>query len=271
MRKAATYLLCFWFSMLVGVSCIDRPDYVLDEDQMVDLLVDIHKAEGLLELQASTHGDQETQKAIMAAVLVEHGVSRAQYDSSLMWYARHLKELVRVYSHVDEQLLDEHDKWSAMTTDSKDFVSSEPGDSVQLWNMRNYLVLDRSRFVDKRFWELESDTNFHRGDTLRWTFDIDHLTEGQKLLASISFSRDNKEWQGINVDAETKERRKYLPVGQTTRLIEKNGPQEITAVPDSMMRFEKAFISVLLIAKDSTKQKSPVFLNNISLIRYHCD
>lgn len=271
MRKAATYLLCLWLCMLVGASCIDRPDYVLDEDQMVDLLVDVHKAEGLMELQARNHSDQETQKAIMAAVLVEHGVSRAQYDSSLMWYARHLKQLVRVYSHVDERLLDEHDMWSTLTTDSKDFVSSEPGDSVQLWSMRNYLVLDRERFVDKRFWELESDTNFHRGDTLRWLFDVNHLAEGQMVLASISFSRDNKEWQGINVNREAQERRKYLPVGQTTKMIEKNGPQELSAVPDSMMRFEKAFLSVMLISTDSTKQKSPVFLNNISLTRYHCE
>lgn len=271
MQKSATYLICLLISMLVGVSCIDRPDYVLDEDQMVDLLVDVHKAEGLMELQVSHNNDQDFQKSIMAAVLVEHGVSRAQYDSSLMWYARHLKQLVRVYSHVDERLMDEHDKWSTLTTDNKDFVSSEPGDSVQLWSMRNYLVLDRTRFVDRRFWELESDTNFHRGDTLRWTFDVDHLTEGQKLLASISFSRDSKEWQGVNVNREAQERRKTLPVGQKTLLIEKNGPQELSAVPDSMMRFEKAFISVVLIAADSTKQKSPVFLNNISLTRYHCE
>mgnify|MGYP003296977768 FL=1 len=271
MRKATSYLICLFLCLLVGASCIDRPDYVLDEDQMIDLLVDVHKAEGLMELQASQHYDQDYQKSIMAAVLVEHGVSRAQYDSSLMWYARHLKQLVRVYSHVDERLMEEYDSWSMLTSQSKDFASSEPGDSVQLWSMRNYLILDRARFADRRFWELESDTNFHRGDTLRWSFDVEHLTYGQKLLASISFSRDNKEWQGVNVNNETKERRKYLPVGQITKLIDDNGHQELSAVPDSMMRFEKAFISVMLIATDSAKQKSPVFLNNISLTRYHCD
>ena len=257
--------------MLVGASCIDHPDYVLDEDQMVDLLVDVHKAEGLIEMQAEHNNDQDYQKAIMAAVLVEHGVSRAQYDSSLMWYARHLKQLVRVYSHVDERLLDEHDMWSTLTTDSRDFVTSESGDSVQLWTMRNFLVLDRQRFIDRRFWELESDSNFHRGDTLRWTFDVNHLVAGQQLLASISFSRDNREFQGVNANVEALERRKTIPVGQTTKLIEGNGPQEISAVPDSLQRFATAYISIVLVAPDSVKQKSPVFLNNISLMRYHCD
>lgn len=257
--------------MLIGASCIDRPDYVLDEDQMVDLLVDVHKAEGLMEMQAEHNSDKEYQQAIMAAVFVEHGVSRAQYDSSLMWYARHLNQLVRVYSHVDEKLLDEHDKWSTLTTDSRDFVTSESGDSVQLWTMRNFLVLDRQRFIDRRFWELESDSNFHKGDTLRWTFVVNHLIEGQKLLASIAFSRDDKEWQGVNVNVEAKERRKTIPVGQISKLIESNGPQEISAVPDSMQRFASAFISLVLIAPDSAKQQSPVFLDKISLMRYHSE
>lgn len=271
MQKSATYLICLLLCMLVGASCIDHPDYVLDEEQMVDLLVDVHRAEGLIEMQASHNTDQDYQKAIMAAVLVEHGVSRAQYDSSLMWYARHLKELVRVYSHVDERLMDEHDKWSTMATDSKDFATSESGDSIQLWSMRNYLILDRTHFIDRRFWELESDSNFHRGDTLRWTFDVDHLIEGQQLFASIAYSRDTKEWQGVNVSDSQKERRKTLPVGQTAKLIETNGPQEIVAVPDSMQRFEKAFISIMLVSQDSATQQSPVFLNHISLIRYHCE
>lgn len=271
MRKAATYLLCFWFCLQVGVSCIDRPDYVLDEEQMVDLLVDVHKAEGLMELQASQHYDQDYQKSVMAAVLVEHGVSRAQYDSSLMWYARHLKQLVRVYSHVDERLLEEYDMWSALSSQSKDFSTSEAGDSVQLWSMRNYVVLDRMRFLERRFWELESDSNFLRGDTLRWTFDVDHLTEGQKLMASISFSRDSKERQSANMSQTEKDQKKYIPVGQSSLLIEDNGPQEVTAVPDSMAGFEKAFLSVVLIVSDTLKEKSPVFLNNISLTRYHCE
>lgn len=247
MRSFTTYLVTLFLILLVGVSCIDRPEYVLDEEQMIDLLVDVHKAEGLMETQDRRGNDMEYQKQIMAAVLVDHGVSRAQYDSSLMWYARHLKLLVRVYSHVDERLSEEFDKWSALSTDIKDFATSEAGDSVQIWSMRDYLVLDHKQMLDRRFWELEPDSNYLSGDTLRWSFDVNHLIAGQQLLASISF----------------------VPSGQNTVLITSNGMQEITAVPDSMQAFTKAHISVVLVAPDSVKQQSPVFLNHISLIRYH--
>lgn len=271
MRKVATYIICLLICMLVGASCIDRPEYVLDEEQMVDLLVDVHKAEGLMETQTSLGTNQENQKAIMAAVLVNHGVSRAQYDSSLMWYARHLKLLVRVYSHVDERLLEEQDKWSALSTDIRDFAVSEAGDSVQLWSMRNYLVLDHTRKLDRRFWELEADSNFLAGDTLRWTFDVNHLVEGQALFATISFMREEKNDMGVRVKDIDAERRKYIPIGQAAEVIRLNGPQVITAVPDSIQKFVKAYISVTLFAPDSARQQSPVFLNNLSLTRYHCE
>lgn len=271
MRKATIYIICVFLGMLMGASCIDRPDYVLDEDRMVDLLVDVHKAEGLMEMQLDHGIDQDYQKSVMAAVFVEHGTSREQYDSSLMWYASHLKLLIRVYSHVEERLLEEHDRWSTLATDSRDFVTSDPGDSIELWTMRDFLVLDRHRSLNRRFWELESDSNFHKGDTLRWSFDVNHLIDGQKLVASVSFSRDNQDKSLANVNLDVREHLKSFPVGQTTQIIDKNGSQAITAVPDSMQGFANAYLSIVLVAPDSAKQQSPVFLNNISLMRYHCE
>ena len=160
-------------------------------------------------------------------------------------------------------------KLSALSTDIRDFALSEAGDSIQLWSMRNYLVLDQVRKVSRRFWELESDSNFVAGDTLRWTFDVNHLVAGQVLVASIAFMGDEKNVKGVTVKDIDVARKKYLPIGQATEVIRFNGPQTITAVPDSVQPFSKAYISLVLIASDTTKQESPAFLNNISLTRYH--
>ena len=53
MRKLL-YLVLALVSLSVAASCIDRPDIVLDEEQMIDLLVDVHRAEGLLEMHNSS-------------------------------------------------------------------------------------------------------------------------------------------------------------------------------------------------------------------------
>ena len=184
MRKLL-YLVLALVSLSVAASCIDRPDIVLDEDQMIDLLVDVHRAEGLLEMQqqqgAGFGADLDTyQKEVIAAVLQKHGVSRSRYDTSLMWYAQHLKLLTRVYGHVDERLKEEHEMWSLQVTETRDFVNSIAGDSVDLWTLRDHLILDRRRYSDILFWEIPSDSNFVDGDTLRWRFTIRQLLPGQR-------------------------------------------------------------------------------------------
>ena len=193
MRKLL-YLVLALVSLSVVASCIDRPDIVLDEEQMIDLLVDVHRAEGLLEMQqqqgAGFGSDLDTyQKEVIAAVLQKHGVSRSRYDSSLMWYAQHLKLLTRVYGHVDERLNEEHEMWSLQVTETRDFVNSIAGDSVDLWTLCDHLILDSRRYSDILFWEIPSDSNFVDGDTLRWRFIIRQLLPGQRVLASISLTK----------------------------------------------------------------------------------
>ena len=193
MRKLL-YLVLSLLSLSVVASCIDRPDIVLDEEQMIDLLVDVHRAEGLLEMQQQQGVGFGTdldiyQKEVIASVLQKHGVSRSRYDSSLMWYAQHLKLLTRVYGHVDERLKEEHEMWSLQVTETRDFVSSMAGDSVDLWTLREHLILDSRRYSDILFWEIPSDSNFVDGDTLRWRFTVRQLLPGQKVLASISLTK----------------------------------------------------------------------------------
>ncbi len=272
MRKLL-YLVLALLSLSVVASCIDRPDIVLDEEQMVDLLVDVHRAEGLLEMQqqqGSGHGtDLETyQKEVIAAVLQKHGVSRSRYDSSLMWYAQHLKLLTRVYGHVDERLKEEHEMWSLQVTETRDFVTSMPGDSVELWTLREHLILDRRRYSDILFWEIPSDSNFVDGDTLRWQFTIRQLLPGQKVLASISLTKYEPSEEGLRRQGKKKQNEPLgSPIGFDAKTITQNGSCQLIAHADSLQPFRSAILGLVLMA-DSNKS-APVFVDSISLLRTH--
>jgi len=256
------------FSLSVISSCIDRPECVLDEPQLIDVLVDVHRAEGLLEIQQlnGSHPDENEryQKEVMAAVLQKHGVSRAQYDSTLMWYAQNLKLLTRVYGHVDERLREEHDMWSLQMTEQRDFAVSEAGDSVQLWSLRRHLVLDRSRLSDLRFWEYPADSNFVDGDTLHWHFHVQQLLAGQRLIASISLTpiaeKDNNR-------SGNKEQNKDESLGYVQNIINANGSYTLTVATDSVQPFGSAILSLVLM--QDTVQISPVFIDSLSLLRTH--
>lgn len=272
MRKLL-YLVLSLLSLSVVASCIDRPDVVLDEEQMIDLLVDVHRAEGLLEMQqqqgAGYGADLETyQKEVIASVLQKHGVSRSRYDSSLMWYAQHLKLLTRVYGHVDERLKEEHEMWSLQVTETRDFVSSMAGDSVDLWTLREHLILDRRRYSDILFWEIPSDSNFVDGDTLRWRFTIRQLLPGQKVLASISLTKYEPTEEELRRQGKKKQNEPLgAPIGFDAKTITKNGECQLIARADSLQPFRSVILGLVLM-NDSNKA-APVFVDSISLLRTH--
>lgn len=272
MRKLL-YLVLALVSLSVVASCIDRPDIVLDEEQMIDLLVDVHRAEGLLEMQqqqgAGFGSDLDTyQKEVIAAVLQKHGVSRSRYDSSLMWYAQHLKLLTRVYGHVDERLKEEHEMWSLQVTETRDFVNSIAGDSVDLWTLRDHLILDSRRYSDILFWEIPSDSNFVDGDTLRWQFIIRQLLPGQKVLASISLTKYEPTEEELRRQGKKKQNEPLgAPIGFDAKTIMQNGECQLIARADSLQPFRSVILGLVLM-NDSNKA-APVFVDSISLLRTH--
>ena len=272
MRKLL-YLVLALVSLSVAASCIDRPDFVLEEEQMIDLLVDVHRAEGLLEMQqqqgAGFGTDLDTyQKEIIAAVLQKHGVSRSRYDSSLMWYAQHLKLLTRVYGHVDERLKEEHEMWSLQVTETRDFVNSIAGDSVDLWTLRDHLILDSRRYSDILFWEIPSDSNFVDGDTLRWRFIIRQLLPGQRVLASISLTKYEPTEEELRRQGKKKQNEPLgAPIGFDAKTITQNGECQLMARADSLQPFRSVILGLVLM-NDSNKA-APVFVDSISLLRTH--
>ena len=272
MRKLL-YLVLALVSLSVAASCIDRPDFVLEEEQMIDLLVDVHRAEGLLEMQqqqgAGFGTDLDTyQKEIIAAVLQKHGVSRSRYDSSLMWYAQHLKLLTRVYGHVDERLKEEHEMWSLQVTETRDFVNSIAGDSVDLWTLRDHLILDSRRYSDILFWEIPSDSNFVDGDTLRWRFIIRQLLPGQRVLASISLTKYEPTEEELRRQGKKKQNEPLgAPIGFDAKTITQNGECQLIACADSLQPFRSVILGLVLM-NDSNKA-APVFVDSISLLRTH--
>ena len=272
MRKLL-YLVLALVSLSVVASCIDRPDIVLDEEQMIDLLVDVHRAEGLLEMQqqqgAGFGSDLDTyQKEVIAAVLQKHGVSRSRYDSSLMWYAQHLKLLTRVYGHVDERLNEEHEMWSLQVTETRDFVNSIAGDSVDLWTLCDHLILDSRRYSDILFWEIPSDSNFVDGDTLRWQFIIRQLLPGQKVLASISLTKYEPTEEELRRQGKKKQNEPLgAPIGFDAKTITQNGECRLIARADSLQPFRSVILGLVLM-NDSNKA-APVFVDSISLLRTH--
>ncbi|MBQ6939251.1 MAG: DUF4296 domain-containing protein, partial [Muribaculaceae bacterium] len=96
--------------VLILTSCRSQPDYVIDEDRMVDLLVDIHKTEAVITLNYTSYPTDEKKRALREAVYMRHNTNKAEFDTSLVWYGNHLDVYMDVYDRVIERLKQEDEE-----------------------------------------------------------------------------------------------------------------------------------------------------------------
>ncbi len=143
-------LLC----VLLFSTCSPRPDGVLSARQMEKVLYDIHRADGILYVKGYGHRTDETTAKYYEVVLQKHGVTQAQFDSSLVWYTDNPKRFDKIYPKVMARLTEEKE-WLAAYNDQlsdpkekcgqKDTaVSTRPVRSCEEWKqiLRNGLPLE---------------------------------------------------------------------------------------------------------------------------------
>lgn len=98
MKKWIT-ILCVALAM---VGC--RPDDVLSNREMRDLLYDLHRMDGALQTAGYNYGHNEEVAAYYQSVLDKHGVTQAQFDSSLVWFTDNPQIFNKIYPNVVARL-----------------------------------------------------------------------------------------------------------------------------------------------------------------------
>lgn len=255
MKKLIYFILFFSFAFS---SCITRPDYVIEEDAMVALLTDVHRSEGLIEVQQMNNtfsGNESFKKSIMAAVLVKNGVTRAQYDSSLVWYGQNLKYLVRIYSKVQKNLSQEIDYWTNYETEfASPFGISEKGDSVQLWTIDKHTVLNEDMLLSMKFWEIPSDSNYVASDSIIWHFSVPFVPDSHYIVATLSmrFNDDNATRTISN-----------------SAVIRNDTIIDLSCVSDTTKLFDSVIASVSLMKDSLNVFDDSAIIDSLSLVRIH--
>lgn len=88
-------LLCI---SAVLVSC--RPRGILSSNEMRKLLVDLHQTDAMMQVAGLKYTDQEQKEIYYAQVMERHGVTQAEFDSSLVWYTAHPQLFDKIYPKV---------------------------------------------------------------------------------------------------------------------------------------------------------------------------
>lgn len=97
--KKSFFILGILFAL---VGC--RPHDVLSNREMRDLLYDLHRVDGAMQIVGYNYGHNQELASYYQSVLEKHGVTQAQFDSSLVWYTDNPQIFNKIYPKVIERL-----------------------------------------------------------------------------------------------------------------------------------------------------------------------
>lgn len=83
----------------------DLPDYIVAEDKLVPLLVDIHLTDAMLTKEKRPHKEKlESAVKTYPSVLLKHDIDRAIFDSTIRFYVKNPERFAKIYDEVLREL-----------------------------------------------------------------------------------------------------------------------------------------------------------------------
>jgi hypothetical protein len=158
--------------MTVTSGCDKAPGHVIGEGDMVDLLVDIYKAEAYIEINRAEYPDDSSCMVLKQSVFMKHNVTSEKFDTSMVWYTRNLALYSEVCDKVIKELEDERRKLDLASgkvvskrhrkaggRSYKDF-----GDTADIWTSTRQMVLTANYGSNILPFYISSNQESQKGD-----------------------------------------------------------------------------------------------------------
>lgn len=170
------------FLSVVIASCSPSlPSGVLDEDDMEDVLYDMHVAQSMYE----SSGNQEYESdiiALRASVLKKHNVSQVEWDSSYNYYSRNADKLHAIYMSLNDRIQN-----NLVALGGKvDGIQGAEADTSNVWNTEADFILMQQMPYSQFAYSIEPDSTFMDGDTFTLQFDVQFVfQDGYRDVAAV--------------------------------------------------------------------------------------
>jgi len=244
MRKF--FHIIFIFALLSTVSCKRNPSWVIDNDDMEDLLVDVYLAEALSRNNYTLFGSSAKKEALFNSVMIKHRVSRQQFDTSLYWYGQNYDVYSKICERVTERLKAEKTTIEKLLAIPEALIQTS--DTTDIWNGRPQYATLFSRDYHVFNYEITTDTSFYAKDMYELRMNVAGLAESDSTNCS---------------QIEMKLRFKNDSVFSVRNNIEKNGLITLSLASDSLI--PKQISGYILL--DPTPPTKHIKINNIQLLR----
>ena len=171
------------------------PSEYISPDDMEDIIYDYCLAQGIVAGNSTVY---ERKKCDLYAykldILKKHGFTEAEYDSSMVYYMSHAKQLFEVYENVSERLGNDAVAMGAAASDLDKFGSVDAsGDTTNIWRERSTVVLSQFSPFNKLNFYIKADSTYKAGDRLMLDFDNKFVYQdgSRSGMAILSVCYDN--------------------------------------------------------------------------------
>lgn len=201
MKISKYYFFLLFILLIVGCS---KDKYVLPENKMEDVIYDLYIGEALSDNQYGRYGNSDFKRDYYLSTLQKHGVTEVQYDSSLVYYGKHVDKYRDIYGRVVSRLEKEETKYDRLLAQEQKAAKSLAGDSVNIWaNKRMFAILPTDDVQMIR--TILSDENFKNSDSFTINFEIknypsDQIVEAPLLFMTIRHEDNTLKTNSVKID-----------------------------------------------------------------------
>ncbi len=229
------YLSIFAIIALMAIGCSKRPKEILSEDKMVAVMTDIQIAEAYDRSGDAYDYLQGRNREILGrGILMQHGVTPEEMDSTLAWYGRNMDEYPKLYKKIDAELNRRQLKYARAAGESEN-----EGSSADLWPYgRHYVLTDKS--LTRGIIANIPTTDLMPGDKLTWKMTVDGADSRNLTI-------------GVDYEDGTSEISRQLKRGFDKWV-------EITLQTDSLLKVSRIFAIA-----DFEHSNSRVFIDSVQL------
>ena len=193
LRWLAACLVLFITVVLTGCKP-GIPGRYLQMDEMVDILYDYHVADGMVQTNFDSP-DSVAMRAYRISILKNHGVTQADFDSSMIYYTRHTRLLQKVYDKIADRL----DREAVERGGQAGFTNlTENADTTNVWKRSTAFVLSPYLATNRMSFEIKADSSYHEGDRMVLDFDAQFLyQDGMRdalVVLAITYANDSVEY-----------------------------------------------------------------------------
>lgn len=177
-------LLPMIFLMTLLSACSKRPEGVLSEKQMVDIMADIQIAQAMSDTRYRNPGGEEVDYPhLTEGILESHNVSREEMDSTLNWYGHNMDEYSRLFSKVDKELQKRVRRYAG----SHERIKKEVGDDQDLWPYSSHALLSSHSVSPALLLSIEKPM-LNKGDMVVWKLRINSTTASTTSVLGAEYS-----------------------------------------------------------------------------------